>query len=408
MYALWEALMKINGTILLILALATFISWLNYYLLSRLFVFYRGKVSQYMYWGFTVATILTLGYGWSIRPPFVDAEHAVYRFLVYGTLAWLVGQIVLLVLQPLLAVMHRVLKGGKVETDARSTSSLTMTRRNFLHSSLAAAPLLSLGMGMKGIYNAQSDMVVQRYSLHFSNLPANLTGFKIVQISDTHLGPYFDLDKLDTVIALLMKEKPDIIVITGDFVDDLNLLTSAIERLNTLQPLIPHGIYFCYGNHEYFRDIQFVRAELKKSRIHVLENQSALIVPGTQPFYLMGVGYPWAGDSRSGINVSTSVRQQYFATTDQNIPKNAFKVLVGHHPDILIDGFSAQIPLTLAGHTHGGQVIIGGRSLLASYTYMSGLYQTNGVYGYVSNGTGHWFPFRLGCPPEISVFTLLA
>jgi len=400
--------MKINGTILIIVASATFVCWLNYYLLSKFFVFYRGKVSRYMYLSFTVATILTLGYGWSRRPPFVDSEHAVYPFLVYGALAWLVGQIILLVLQPLLAVMHRVLKGGKVKTDARSTLSLAMTRRDFLHSSLAVAPLLSVGMGIKGIYNAQSDMVVQRHSLQFSNLPANLTGLKIIQISDTHLGPYFDLNKLDTVIALIIKEKPDIVVITGDFVDDLNLLTSAIERFNTLQPLIPHGIYFCYGNHEYFRDIEFVRAELKKSRIRVLENQSALIVSGAQPFYLLGVSYPWAGDSRSGINVSASVRQQYFTISNQNIPHNAFKVLVGHHPDILIDGFSAQVPLTLAGHTHGGQVMIGGRSLLASYTYMSGLYQTNGVYGYVSNGTGHWFPFRFGCPPEISVFTLLA
>ena len=120
----------------------------------------------------------------------------------------------------------------------------------------------------------------------------------------------------------------------------------------------------------------------------------------------MGVDYPWADLSHNGINVSDSKRQQCFAAANQDVPLSAFKVLIGHHPNVLFDGFAASIPLTLAGHTHGGQVVIGGKTLLSSYHYMRGLYLENGVYGYVSSGAGHWLPFRLGCPPEISVFTL--
>jgi predicted MPP superfamily phosphohydrolase len=151
-----------------------------------------------------------------------------------------------------------------------------------------------------------------------------------------------------------------------------------------------------------------VRAELHNSRIIVLENENVLIVPGQQPFYLLGVDYPWADSSYNGINVSANKRQQYFAAANRNIPINAFKVLIAHHPDCLIDGFAAQIPLTLAGHTHGGQVVIGGKPLLNSYAYMRGLYQENGNYGYVNSGAGQWFPFRLGCPPEISIFTMMS
>lgn len=402
--------MRFNYTVLIILLMIALVSWLNYRLLSRLFLFYRARAVRYAYLFFSVTTILVVWYGWSRRPPFVIPEYEPYHFLVYGALAWLFGLLILLFLQPLIYVAHRLIKGkraaavpGKPKTKA---STLTMTRRQFLYSALVATPLLAFGMSTLGIFEAQTDMIVQRYSLVMPYLPPNLNGFKIAQVSDTHLGPYFDLARLDTVIELLAKEKPDLVVITGDFADDLNLLKPAIDRFNDLQPSIPYGIYFCYGNHDYFRNIDLVRAELHKSRITALENESALIVPGPQPFYLLGVDYPWSDSFHNSINISASKREQCFTAANQNVPANAFKVLIAHHPDYLFDGFAAHIPLILAGHTHGGQVVIRGKPLLSSYSYMRGLYQNNGVYGYVSSGAGQWFPFRLGCPPEINIFTL--
>lgn len=393
---------------LVVLILISFISWLNYRLLARLFHSYRTQVVRSTYFVFSIITIALIGYGWSTRPLFAVPDQDVYHFLVYGTLAWLLGQVILLIFQPFIYVAHRLITENKqVSTQEKSSMTLAMTRRDFLHNTLAITPLVAFGLSTRGIYEAQTEMIVDRRSLTFPTLPPNLNGLKIAQISDTHLGPYFDLRKLDTVIKLIIEEKPDLLVITGDFVDDLNLLKPALDRINELHPLIPHGIYFCYGNHEYFRNIEFVRAELHKSRIVVLDNKSTLIVPGEKPFYLMGVDYPWANASQRGINVSDSKRQQCFAAASQNIPADAFKVLIAHHPDFLFDGFAAQIPLTLTGHTHGGQVVIRGKSLQSTYAYMRGLYQENGVYGYVNSGTGHWFPFRFGCPPEISIFTLL-
>ena len=395
-------------SILITLVLIAVISWLNYRLLSRLFHLYRAQTVRFTYLIFSVITIAVIGYGWSTRPPFAVPDQGIYLVLVYGAFAWLLGQIILLVFQPFIYVAHRLItKNKETEIQEKGSMTLPMTRRNFLHNTLALTPLVAFGLSAKGVYEAQFEMSVERHSIVVPTLPPNLNGFKIAQISDTHLGPYFDLAKLDTVLKLLVQEKPDIIVITGDFVDDLALLKPALDRINELQPLIPHGIYFCYGNHEYFRNIELVRTELGKSRIVVLDNESVLVVPGERPFYLMGVDYPWSNGSQRGINISESNRQKYFAAASQNIPLNAVKVLIAHHPDFLIDGFAARIPLTLTGHTHGGQVVVGGKSLQSSYTYMRGLYQENGVYGYVNSGTGHWLPFRFNCPPEISIFTLV-
>jgi len=395
-------------TIIVILLLTSFISWLNYRLLTRLFPIYRAQVIRYIYLTITTLTVFVLGYGWARRPPFVVTENAIYPYLVYIAVAWLFSQLILLLLQPFIYVTHRLIKGKKAAAIIQSSPSLSkgVSRREFLHNALAMTPFLGLGISTKGIYEAQSKMVLKPYSLKMSNLPSHLKGFKIGQMSDIHLGPYFDFKKLDLAIQVLAESKPDLVVITGDFADDLNFLTPAIDRLSEFAASIPHGMYFCLGNHDYFHDLELVRSELNKSRIKNLENESVLLISGETPFYLLGVEYPWSGEVRRGINISASKRQEFFAQANQNIPDNAFKVFIAHHPDALIDGFANQIPLTLTGHTHGGQLAIGGKSLMSNYTYMLGLYQENGVYGYVSAGTGHWFPIRLGCPPEVSVFML--
>jgi len=94
-------------------------------------------------------------------------------------------------------------------------------------------------------------------------------------------------------------------------------------------------------------------------------------------------------------------------TALSSIPAGACRILISHHPDFIEDAFAAGIPLTLTGHTHGGQVYLFGKSLLpVQYRYMRGIYRQNGLYAYVHVGTGHWLPFRVDCPPEIAVFTL--
>lgn len=408
--------------LILLLVLTIFISWLNSRLLAVMIPFWRARPARYAFLLLSAAAVLVLVSAWPRNPPFafpsVNLNHAV----LYAALAWLSGQLILLALQPLLYVAHRFNRTGKTprrreggpeggglpSRAERGAAGPGLTRRAFLARTMAAAPLAALGGGAQGIYGAQTELAVVRHTLAVPDLPANLDGFKIGQLSDTHMGPFVDLARLDYILGRLAAEKPDLVVMTGDFADDLSLVRPAAEALAALGATVPHGVYFCWGNHEYFRDVAFIRTTLERAGIKILKDASALVVPGRRPLYLLGADYPPADHGGRSFNISAVRRKECFAAAAAKVPPAAVGVLIAHHPDFLYDGFAARIPLTLTGHTHGGQVVIAGRPLLDFADYVRGLYRENGVYGYVSSGAGHWFPFRLGCPPEISVFTLTA
>lgn len=394
----------IVGTIFIVVGI---FGWLNYCLLSRRLVFYRRPAVRITYMLITAAAVIVAFFSRIYRPSSLNPADELYYWLLYAAIAWLCGQVILIILQFMLGIVDKSLgRNTERKPDGSGVPGARITRRAFLHGAAVVLPMVSVGVGARGIYEAQATMEVNEHHLTFPGLPASLQGFKIGQVSDTHLGPYFSLERLDTVVELLRQHKPDLVVITGDFADDLNFLAPALARLDQLHAGIPHGIYFCMGNHEYIRDVDLFRRELGRSKSILLENSHALILPGARPFYLLGVDYPGSERSHSSVDISESLRRRCFQAANQNLPEAAFKVLLAHHPDFFLDSFAAGIPLALAGHTHGGQVVIGGRSLVGSYSYMRGLYQENGVYGYVNSGAGHWFPFRMGCPPEISMFTL--
>jgi predicted MPP superfamily phosphohydrolase len=376
-----------------------FISWLNYRFLSSWYPSYKKRSIRNTYLLVNVAMVAFIGYSWANRLAITSVSADFIRYLSVGAIIWLIGQVLLLVLLPVIYFGHRL----TTEKTGDTFRQPTMTRRQFLHKAAAFTPLVAFGVSAVGTYEAQSVLAVQRYSFQFSNLPEKLNGFKIAQISDTHLGPYFTLRHMARVVESVGRENPDLLVYTGDFADNLSLLRPAINLLSELSSAIPYGMFFCWGNHEYFRNINLVRRELQNSPLTILENSSALIVRGDKPVYLLGVDYPWANTARDRAEVC----RQYFTTATRGVPNQAFRILLAHHPDFFDEGFKAGVELSLAGHTHGGQVVVAGQSLLpVRYKYMRGLYQSEKSYGYVNSGAGHWFPFRLGCPPEIGVFTL--
>jgi predicted MPP superfamily phosphohydrolase len=394
--------MSIRYVVLLVLILM--ISWINWRLLIQLFPNTSFQGCRYLYWLVTGLAWLLINYTWLVRPEPIFF-HQWIAPLVDLSYVWVIAGMVLLCLFPILFIMRRLSNRVNSGQKSRETSSMDVSRRTFLQSMLYASPILALGVSAKGVYSAECEMVVRQVPLSFRDLPQDLQGFKIAQISDTHIGPFFSLERLDEVLQFIIAEKPDMVVITGDLIDDLTLLEPAIRKLNQFFTLIPYGIYFCWGNHEYFRDINRIRRELAKSPIYVLENSNLPVKIGKTTFYVSGVDYPWPKDPGEW----ESIQQDFMIKAKDNIPSDAFRVLLAHHPDFLFNAFAEQIPLTLSGHTHGGQVNLLGKSLLpVRYHYMRGLYQENDSYGYVSPGTGQWIPFRLGCPPEISVFTLTA
>lgn len=380
-----------------VLALLLLLAWLDYRLLAAWFPWYRNKRFRYGYWLLTIGTCLMIGFFWSSRPV-LEGNPDALRALAYASFAWLIGIIVMALLLPVVYLAHRALPGRS----PAPSGGEGISRRAFLRHALATAPVLAVGVAGQGVYEAETAMAVNRYDLAFGDLPESLAGLKIVQLSDLHLGPYFTLQRLDSVLALVRKEQPDLLVITGDFADDLTLLPPAVGRMEGLIRQIPYGAYFCWGNHEYFRDISKVHQILTASPIKILDNTSAQITPDRQ-LYLLGVDYPWPRDQRE----AAATRSRYLAAALRDVPTGAFSVLLAHHPDFFMESFAAGIPLTLSGHTHGGQIVIMGQTVLPlRYRYMRGFYRAGKSVGYVHSGTGHWFPFRLGCPPEIGVFRL--
>jgi predicted MPP superfamily phosphohydrolase len=387
--------------ILLFIILA--ISWINWRLLIKWNPYYKSRTMGYGYWLITALSWLMISYGWVIHPekPFF------YQWitpLVNLSFIWILGGIFLVFLFPILFAIRKILQcipSAKGKPDHKGI--MITSRRTFLQTMIYAAPILTLGVSTYGVYSAEKEMVVHRFTLPFAGIPKDLKGFKIAQISDTHLGTFFTLDRLDHVIQLVSQEKPDIVVITGDLIDDLGLLEPCIEKLSQLASFVPYGIFFCWGNHEYFHDIKRIREALLKSPIHILENSHVAMKVGEATLCMLGVDYPWPQSAFEKDNI----RQQFMSMAEKNAPADSFKILLAHHPDFLFNSFASKIPLTLSGHTHGGQINFEGKSLLPfAYHYMRGLYQENNDYGYVNTGAGQWMPVRIGCPPEISVFTL--
>lgn len=371
------------------------VAWLVLFFLKKQFPYYRNKNVVYTYWLITLGALIVVTLG-----RFSPAA-AMTAALMKLAFTWLIAQVTALILMPLIYAIARLTKANHSQPDDNESNRIT--RRNFLRGMAAAVPVSTLGLTAYGIYSGGSKIVLQHHNLTLPQLPNSLNGFKIAQLSDTHIGLYFSLEKLDGVLRTILAEKPDMLVITGDLIDEVALAEQTMERLSAIASQIPHGVYFSWGNHEYFRDIDRIRKALKNSRVILLENEGIKIADGERPFYLAGVDYPWSKNADGQI----SERARMMGQTMADIPNNAFTILLSHHPDFIVNAFDAGIPLTLTGHTHGGQIALFGHSLLpVKYRYMRGMYKQDDLYGYVHLGTGNWLPFRLGCPAEIAIFTL--
>lgn len=387
----------------IVLGVILFISWLNYRLLVRWTPQFRRPAAAYAFWGLTALAVLLITLSWSTRvSPWLLLPDW-YRYLAYCGFAWLTAQVLMLILLPLLFLGHRLAAPLSVPAAEGAAAGPLLTRRSFLRNSLIAVPAAALGLSTAGVYSAEAVLAERRLELKLPGLPAAFDGLTVLQISDTHIGAYFSLAMLDRVIERIKELAPDILVITGDLIDDLSLLAPTAEKLAALAPCIPHGVYYCWGNHEYFRNLSAIWAVLRKTPITLINNSRHRLTAGDSHLYLVGVDFPWAGSKPERREKC----RRFLAQALADLPAEACKILIAHHPDFLDEGFAAGIPLTLAGHTHGGQVALFGRPLMPLlYDYMLGLYEKGGCYGYVNAGAGHWFPFRLGCPPEIALFTL--
>ncbi len=229
---------------------------------------------------------------------------------------------------------------------------------------------------------------------------------KIVAISDIHAGsPYINEAKLEKIVSEINQMQPDLIVILGDFIaheKDDKLLMEPEVTAEKLKPLrAKYGVYAVLGNHDWWFDGERVRRALQASGIRVLENEAEAIQKDGQTLWLLGVPDYW---TRQPIDLRVAL---------QKINTPGPVIALTHNPDVF-PTLPANVILTLAGHTHGGQVRVPfyGRPVVPSQykeRYAIGHIQENNRHLFVTPGIGTTgMAVRFLVPPEISVLTINA
>lgn len=273
-------------------------------------------------------------------------------------------------------------------------------RRNMIKAAVGI-PALSVMTSLYSSFGEYYNTVVNYTTIYVDNLPKNLQGVTIAQLSDVHLGPFMDLDRLQEILVKTVQQEPDMLVITGDIFDDQKLNIQAVSLVNEYVSRFPKGIFFCYGNHEHFRGIKAISEALKNTSITVLRNSNTVLDFNGDKLYLIGVDYPMNKEKFDEL------QEKFIEKAMKNVPADGVKILLSHHPDFFDSAIPRGIQLTLSGHTHGGQIGFWGLPMVPPvFKYMRGLYQEGESYCYVHCGNGSWFPYRLGCPPEIAILTL--
>lgn len=273
---------------------------------------------------------------------------------------------------------------------------LDMSKRKFLLKGFY--PLAGIAAGLYGGLYERNKVIENNYDVAATDFK-EVSGLKIAQLSDIHLGMFFTVSDLENLLLKVKQQNPDLVVITGDMLDDNDQNAAAISLLDKFAADFTHGIYYILGNHEYYRGAAAIKEMLSATKIHALYNSNEQI--GDLPLFIAGTEYPPRRDKEGW----EEDKQKYTEMAMKGILP-AKTILLAHHPEFIDNAAALGVPLTLTGHTHGGQFCLLGMPLFPVFKYNKGLIKIGNSIGYVHSGNGSWFPFRLGCPPEIAYFTL--
>ncbi len=300
-------------------------------------------------------------------------------------------------------------------------------RRYFFKTATAAAGAAPFLGAMYGFAAERLNYQVHRVEIPISNLPSALDGMRIAQLSDIHMSGYMPRSQVRRAIDMANELGADLAVVTGDFItgsdDPLDECIEEIRRLSA-----PLGIYGCNGNHEIYAQAEDRAQELfTQFGMRLLRHENALISFRGAKFNLIGVDYQRERNP-GGRRIST------LSGVEPLIRNDVPNILLSHNPNSFNHAAELGVELSLAGHTHGGQIqveILDHRLSPARFItdYVAGLYirplftpaktvasqkflhaaTLQGPHAaiYVNRGLGTvGAPVRLGVPPEISLLTL--
>ena len=245
------------------------------------------------------------------------------------------------------------------------------------------------GLSTIGIRSALSGIQIKQLDVKLRGLPQQLAGFRLVQISDVHVGPLLRKDWVAHIVEQIRQLAPDLVAITGDLVDgrvhELREHVAPLARIEARR-----GVYFVTGNHEYYSGVEEWYAHLPSLGVRPLRNERVEVAPGLE---LAGIEDPTGAPDLA-------------AALHGRDPEGAL-VLLAHQPRQFAEAAKRGVPLTLSGHTHGGQIWPFSWLVALAQPYLAGLHRRGESQLYVSRGTGFWGPpMRVFAPAEITLLRL--
>lgn len=302
-------------------------------------------------------------------------------------------------------LLLRVLwRAGEHVRQRGATAGVRLDRRRFLlQGSAVALPAAAGATGLGGVLEASSPVRLRRETLRLPNLPDALAGLRILHFADVHLWRLVRLPDLERALRRAPRGEYDLVCVTGDLANDMSQLPRALELIAGLEA--PLGHYACLGNHEHAKGLQEALVAYAAGPVTLLRASGKRLHFGGHPFVLAGID-----DLRAAPRISQRVfyPDQVGRALGPTEP-GSFVVMLSHRPSVLPFAAQAGVDLVLAGHTHGGQLAIFGRSVLelnGSVPWAWGTYRHQDAVMHVTCGMGQWFPFRLGCPPEMVLLEL--
>ncbi len=258
---------------------------------------------------------------------------------------------------------------------------------------LVVLPVLALGA-----FVARRP-VVKRVEVHVDGLPAAFDGFRVVQLSDVHLGETLRRPFAEALVAQVNGLRADVVVLTGDIVDgQVGKLEDDVAPLRGLEAA--HGVYFVTGNHEYYHGADAWEAAMAALGLTVLRNAHRVIEKGGAQLVIAGV------PDLQGSSFSSAHRPDA-AQAFHGAPAGAKRLLLAHQPRFAKHARGHGVDLMLSGHTHAGQIAPFNFFVKLQQPVVAGLHVIDGVRTYTSAGTGYWGPpFRVLTRGEVTEVVL--
>jgi predicted MPP superfamily phosphohydrolase len=275
---------------------------------------------------------------------------------------------------------------------------MRLSRRHFLKSTLVATVA---GMGGLGhfVLGQSNELDVSQISLTLPRLPAAFDGYKIVQLSDIHMGTGMTEARLQEIVDLVNAQRPDMVALTGDYVSLGRVENVADALIRPLAQLAPRDhVIGVMGNHDRHANAAQTQEVLAQSNVIELSNEVFTLERDGQLLTIAGVDDAWYHHDRLDLVL-------------EKLPDEGGAVLLMHEPDFADSSApTGRFDLQLSGHSHGGQIVLGSGPVVLpdlGKKYHTGQYQLDDMILYTNRGVGVTIPpVRINCPAEISVFTL--